>query len=140
MAKARAGKSKRETHGHPDPELSKADIKSLEEEWLASRVKGDIEFSDRLIDDGYQGTTSQGLVQSKANFIHEISRSAASHSVAHCLENETRVYGEIAISTGLITMQDLERTHSFRYLRIFRNTGGHWRLIASQSTRTANAV
>jgi hypothetical protein len=140
MAKARAGQSKRETHDHPDPELSQANIKSLEEEWLASRVKGDIEFSDRLIDDEYQGTTSQGLMQSKANFIREISRSAMSHTVAHCLENEIRVYGEIAISTGLITMQGLVRTHSFRYLRVFRNTGGHWRLIASQSTPAANAV
>jgi hypothetical protein len=140
MAKARAGKSKRETYGHPDPELSQANIKSLEEEWMASRLKGDLEFSERLIDDEYQGTTSHGLMQSKANFIQEISRSAASHSLARCTENEIRVYGEIAISTGLITMQGLERTHSFRYLRIFRNTDDSWRLIASQSTRTANAV
>jgi hypothetical protein len=140
MAKARADRSKRLTPNQPDPKLSRANIKALEEEWMACRLKGDIAFSEQLIDDEYQGTTSHGLTQSKADFLQEIARSAESHSLARSMEYEIRVYGEIAISSGLITMQGLERTHSFRYLRIFRNHGDNWRLIASQSTRTANTL
>jgi len=114
-------------------------LTAIEDDWIKSRLKSDMEFSDRLIDEAYQGTTSDGLLQSKAEFMQAIARSAPLHSDARQDERRIQIFGELAVSTGVATMQSQNRSRSFRYIRIFRNKEGSWRLIASQSTRVLEA-
>jgi len=123
----------------PDPQLSRAKLGTLEDEWMIARVRGDMKFSDRLIDESYQGITSDGLLHSKSDFMQSIAKWAPFHVSAERRESNIQIHGDVAISTGLVTMHGKERASSFRYLRVFRNAEGKWRLIASQSTRFREA-
>ena len=100
----------------------------------ASDAQGDLEFSDRLIDDSDRGVSSNGLPQSKPEFMHAIARSATSHSGAEHAERNVQIHGGMAISSSIATVHSQESAHSFRYMRIFLNAEGAWRLVASQST------
>jgi len=135
MANSRSNKPKLEKSSGPDPKLGRSKLSTLEDEWMISRVQGDVGFSDRLIDESYQGITSDGLLHSKADFMQSIAEGAPFHVSAERRESNIQIHGDLAISTGLVTMHGKERTSSFRYLRVYRTVEGKWRLIASQSTR-----
>lgn len=139
MAKMR---TRTQSGGSPKPgdmEQTRTHLAALEDEWLESRAKGNLEISEQLIDDSYQGATSNGHLQTKAEFLLAISRVASSQSRAEHTERSIQIQGVVAVSTGLACIYSGARSHSFRYLRVFRNADGRWRLIASQSTRIQGA-
>lgn len=92
--------------------------------------------TQRLLDDAYQGTTSDGVPQTKMDFVHtlELTAPIAAMATEH-VERSIRLYNDIAISTGCAILRSSRRQHSFRYLRVYHQQAGEWRLIASQSTR-----
>src|SRR5215472_9341460 len=116
-----------------DPKQMGAQVAAIEDEWLKSRSEGDLGISEQLIDDSYRGITSDGRPQTKGEFLQAIARSASSQSRAEHIERNIQVYGLVAISAGLVSVSSSVQSHSFRYLRIFRNIDGKWRLITSQS-------
>jgi hypothetical protein len=139
MAKTRNRSRNMPTINNGDAEQTLKYLAAIEDEWLDSRLAGNLEISEQLIDDSYQGITSNGYSQTKADFLHAISRSASSQSRAEHTERNIQIQGFVAISTGLVSLYSGARSHSFRYLRVFRNMDGRWRLIASQSTRVREA-
>jgi hypothetical protein len=139
MAKTRNRNQSAVSPNTGDTERTRTQLAAIEDEWLKSRVEGNPETSEQLIDDSYQGITSDGHLQTKAEFLKAISRSASSHSRAEQAERNIRIQDVLAISTGLASIHSETRSHSFRYLRVFRNADGRWRLIASQSTRIREA-
>jgi hypothetical protein len=110
-------------------------LSRVEDEWLAARLRGETESTERLLDDAYQGATSDGLPQTKADFVRAIETSGTAATDSNQTERSIRVYGTVAVSSGVATLRSPDRANSFRYLRVFRKSGGEWRLIASQSTR-----
>jgi len=122
-----------------DTEQIRTELADIEDGWLKSRIEGNLEISEQLIDDSYAGTTSKGLPQTKGEFLQAIIQSASPQSHAEQAERNIRIHGALAISTGLVSVSSGARSHSFRYLRVFRNTDGKWRLITSQSTRVVEA-
>jgi hypothetical protein len=125
--------------GFDDMEQTRTELAAIEDEWLKSRVEGKLEISEQLIDDSYAGITSKGLPQTKGEFLQAIARSASPKAHPEHGERNIRIHGALAISTGLASVSSGARSHAFRYLRVFRNTDGKWRLIASQSTRVGEA-
>jgi hypothetical protein len=137
MAKTR---SRNPNTGLPnDTAQIRTELAIIEDEWLKSRVAGDLEISEQLIDDSYAGVTSKGLPQTKSEFLQAVVRAASPNSHAEHAERNIRIHGTLAISTGIALVSTAERSHAFRYLRVFRNTDGKWHLIASQSTRVGEA-
>jgi|SRR5215472_3476042 hypothetical protein len=116
-------------------ELNKTLLSSIEDQWLAARLRGETESTERLLDANYLGTTSDGVLQTKADFIQRIAQSRVSFTQGEHTERYIRFYGDIAVSVGVATLRAPDRSHSFRYLRVFQKNEGSWRLIASQSTR-----
>jgi lysylphosphatidylglycerol synthetase-like protein (DUF2156 family) len=47
-------------------------LSKTEDNWLDARVRGETSFSGELLDDAYQGATSDGVLQTKADFIQSI--------------------------------------------------------------------
>jgi hypothetical protein len=139
MAKTRNRNQNIGAFNRGDIEQMRTQLAAIEDEWLKSRAEGNLEISEQLIDDSYEGITSNGSPQTKAEFLQAISRLADPQSRAEHAERNIRVHGALALSTGLASVYAAERSHSFRYLRVFRNTDGKWRLIASQSTRVREA-
>jgi Domain of unknown function (DUF4440) len=139
MSMAKTRNRNRNSDGFDDTEQIRTELAAIEDEWLKSRVEGNLEISEQLIDDSYTGVTSKGLPQTKGEFLQAIARSASPKAHPEHAERNIRVHGALAISTGIASVSSGARSHAFRYLRVFRNTGGSWHLIASQSTRVGEA-
>lgn len=137
MAKAR--NRNRSIDGFDDAEKIRTELAAIEDEWLRSRVEGNLQISEQLIDDSYAGITSKGAPQTKGEFLQAIALSASPNAHPEHAERNIRIYGALAISTGIASVSSGPRSHAFRYLRVFRNTDGSWHLIASQSTRVGEA-
>jgi hypothetical protein len=78
-----------------DTEQIRTQLAVIEDEWLKSRLEGNLEFSEQLIDDSYQGITSNGCPQTKAEFLEAISRSACSQSHGGCFDFRVNVSSSI---------------------------------------------
>jgi hypothetical protein len=136
MAKARIPKH---GYGRTDEEiqLDRKLLSRTEEEWMASRLRGEAETTERLLDENYRGTASDGRSQTKDDFVRAVASSQDAAISADHAERNIQIYGDIAVSTGIVELKSSDRVHSFRYLRVFRKTENEWRLLASQSTRLA---
>jgi hypothetical protein len=117
-----------------DSEYEKTLLRQIEDEWLGARLRGEIEATQRLLDDSYEGTTSSGVVQTKTEFIKSLQLSRMLFTDAEHTVRNIRVHGNLAISTGTATLRSADRENTFRYIRVFLKNGGEWHLIASQAT------
>jgi hypothetical protein len=135
MPLGRSRKQRREETSRDTTANDEALLTALEDEWLASRLRGDTDVTERLIDERYQGHTSDGLVQTKADFLSAVQSSGLRYTESEQNERTVRVLGDAAVSTGVIKLRSPERSHSFRYLRVFSKSEGQWRIVASQATR-----
>jgi len=75
MPLGRSRKQRREETSRDTTANDEALLTALEDEWLASRLRGDTDVTERLIDERYQGHTSDGLVQTKADFLSAVQSS-----------------------------------------------------------------
>jgi hypothetical protein len=139
MAKSTSRNPKLPPPAMGNSEVTQAEVLTLEDEWMGSRLSGESDASDQLLDDDYKGATSDGLSQSKSDFLVDIAIFSRRNVAADQSQRHIRVFGEIAVSSGLATVHSPNREHTFRYLRVFRKAGGKWRLIAAQSTRVREA-
>jgi hypothetical protein len=112
----------------------RAALRKIEDDWMASRLRGDAEPSKKLLDESYVGATSRGAAQTRAAFLKSIEAGPGQFTGHIHSERKIAFRGDVAISTGVATLSSHSRLHSFRYLRVFLRTGGEWSLIASQST------
>jgi len=123
--------------GVNDPQSALDLLMRIEDEWMAQRLRGESDMTERLLTDDFQGGTSDGLVQSKTDFVRFIRSGFGKHESANHEHRHVVLHGEAAISTGIVALKSGNREHRFRYLRVFVNNHGEWRLIASQSARFA---
>jgi hypothetical protein len=135
MPLGRSRKQRREEAPRDTGTNDEALLTALEDEWLASRLRGETEVTERLIDERYQGHTSDGVAQTKADFLSAIQSAGSRYTESEQSERTLRVLGDAAVSTGIIKLRSPERSHSFRYLRVFCKSEGAWRIVASQATR-----
>jgi hypothetical protein len=139
MVKRRTGKQGSEQIPAEDRELHRTLLWKIEDDWLTARLRGETESTERLLDETYQGGTSDGLAQTKADFVRSVKSSRAFYTDGSQTGRSIQLHGDTAVSTGLATLQTENQRYAFRYLRVFRRSEGEWRLIASQSAglRTA---
>ncbi len=112
-----------------------AALHGLEDEWLKERARGDATLSERLLDDDYRGSNSDGVIHSKTDFLNTIRSAANDSAEGEHSDQEIQIIGDVALSRGVATIRNAGRAHSFRYLRVFVRHHDQWRLLASQSTR-----
>jgi hypothetical protein len=121
--------------GAADAQTAQDSLIKIEDNWMAERLRGDSDTTERLLADNFQGGTSDGLVQSKADFLQFIRDGRGIHESAQHMHRHIELRGQTAISTGVVALKSGNREHRFRYLRVFVNDDNVWRLIASQSAR-----
>jgi hypothetical protein len=134
MAKARSA-TRGSGRTDDEIELDRSLLLRTEEEWMASRLRGEAGLTESLLDEKYRGTTSDGRSQTKEEFVRAVASSPAAGTRADHTERTIQIYGDFGLSTGVVELNFPERVHAFRYLRVFRKTDGEWRLLVSQSTR-----
>ena len=134
MSKARARKPVSDSSQVASLSSENARLWKLEDDWMNDRLRADAASSESLVDEEYQGATSHGHPQTKADFIKAtLSRSGVFAEQTQS-ERAIKYWGDMAISTGMATLRGSRRQHGYRYLRVFLKKDGEWRLVASQST------
>jgi len=135
----RSRKSDVERASEEAREHNRERLAALEDEWLSARLRLDVDAAAQLVDESYEGGTSDGAVHTKADFLSAIGASSGRFDEAAHSDRRIRIDGDVALSSGVARFQAGDRRHAFRYLRVYRLINDEWRLVASQSTRVANA-
>jgi hypothetical protein len=115
-------------------ELVERQLRQLEDEWMAARIRNEAQSTEALLDDNYHGGTSSGIPQTKEDFVKTVSASRKIFDDFEYTERVIKIHGHTAVSTGVLRLWSPAKQHSFRYLRAYLKRANKWRLIASQST------
>jgi hypothetical protein len=113
---------------------------------LAAMMKGDGEALARLMSDQLRFVHSDGRVESKADYVKNLMAGDTEYADARTSELETtQVSPDVVVVIGVQEMRKrLGAAWSdvkLRYLAVWRNENGVWRMIAWQSARpSGNSV
>ena len=122
--------SKMGQHGKTEDEIMK-----LEDQWVQSRATKDPTSTKELLADDFLGANPDGQAQSKQQFIESVTAGTFATGHPTFSERKVRVYGDIAISTGLVSGAGPNGTDNIRYMRVFVKRNNKWQVVATQATR-----
>jgi len=116
------------------------ELRSLENQWQEALTRRDVAMLDRLMSDDYVLTTVGGEVVNKARVLAEVKSAHATADVRNT-EVAVRVYGDVAIVTGLVLISgkfnDKDVSTRSRYIKVYVKRQGQWRVVAAQATLIA---
>jgi ketosteroid isomerase-like protein len=116
------------------------ELRSLESQWQEALTRRDVAMLDRLMADDYVLTTVSGEVVNKARVLAEVKSVNATADVRNT-EVAVRVYGDVAIVTGLVLISgkfnDKDVSTRSRYIKVYVKRERQWRVVAAQATLIA---
>lgn len=114
------------------------EIMKVEDEWIKTRATKDPASTMRLLAEDFTGSNPDGQAQTKQQFVDTVKAGnfASGHPVYS--ERKVQVYGDTAVSTGLVTGGGPNGTDNIRYMRVYVKRNGHWQIVAIQATRVAS--
>ena len=116
------------------------ELRSLENQWQEALTRRDVAMLDRLMSDDYVLTTVGGEVVNKARVLAGVKSAHATADVRNT-EVAVRVYGDVAIVTGLVLISgkfnDKDVSTRSRYIKVYVKRQGQWRVVAAQATLIA---
>ncbi len=110
-------------------------IMKLEDNWVKTRATKNPESTKSLLADDYLGSNPDGVAQNKQQFIDAVTAGNFAGGSATYSERNVRIYGDTAVSTGLITGAAPSGTDKIRYMRVYVKRNGRWHVVATQATR-----
>lgn len=114
--------------------LPEQELKALEQARSEAIKAGDMEALDRLYADDFRGVTTTGQVVDKAALMSVFKGVDRRLSFAN-EDVQARVIGKVALVSGLVTGRaGDEVVTAFRYLHVYVQEEGRWRLSTGQST------
>ena len=125
---------------------AKADEVSIEQSAMefqlarfAAMVDADTETLEKYLADDLTYTHTTGWIETKTGFLETVRSGKIDYMAMTPSEVQVRIYGDIAIMTGLSRMKGAvgDKTVSFtiRFLDVSRRIGDSWQLVAWQSAR-----
>jgi hypothetical protein len=112
---------------------------ATEDQWLADRLKGAAESTQRLLHANYFGSSPTGQPMGKTDFIELVQSGKQRGSEWRNSDRTMKLYSKTAISTGTVAVATPSHKYSYRYLRVYVNEGGQWLMIASLATEVPPA-
>jgi hypothetical protein len=107
------------------------EIMKIEDQWVQSRATKDPTTSKDLLADDYLGANPTGQAQTKQQFIDAAGTFFAGK--AEQTDRKVRIYGDTAVSTGVVT--GVVGADKVRYIRVYVKRNNKWRQVAGQGTR-----
>ncbi|MBL9211880.1 MAG: nuclear transport factor 2 family protein [Opitutaceae bacterium] len=113
---------------------------------LAAMMAGDGEALGRLMSDQLRFVHSDGRVESKTDYVKNLMAGDTAYAEAKTSELETtQVANDVVVVIGVQEMRKRLGTEwstiKLRYLAVWRNESGTWRMVAWQSARpSGNSV
>jgi ketosteroid isomerase-like protein len=93
--------------GKPSESKDVLTLKQLEQDWLESYREGDADKMGKILADDFIGRWADGSMQTKDEQLRAIRSGEEKHSANQMLECNVRLYGNIAVVTGLQTEQSV---------------------------------
>src|SRR5215471_12890935 len=109
------------------------EIMKLEDQWVQSRATKDPTVTKDLLSDDFLGATMAGQAMNKQQQIDGITAGTLFAGKAEMTDRKVRIYGDTAVSTGVVT--GVIGADKSRYIRVFVKRNNKWWLVASQGTR-----
>jgi ketosteroid isomerase-like protein len=129
--------AKRSTHGNIEQ------VQQAERQRFAAMTAQDLAALDPLLADELHYCHSNGECENKLQFLETVRSGRIRYESIDVHELQARLYGEVAIGTGYITVRGKfggqPMTLEIRYTDAHAWRAGHWQLINWQSTRLAPA-
>lgn len=98
----------------------------LDKAWTFAELKGDKKAAAELIADDYVGTTQQGALENKAQYLATLAPNA---DMVRSDDYQIRIYGSTAIMTHRGTVEGV-RNIKFRSTHIWMKRSGKWQIVA----------
>ena len=109
------------------------EIKKLEDQWVQSRAAKDPTVTRDLLADDYLGANLTGQAMNKQQTIDGITAGTLFAGKAEMTDRKIRIYGDTAVSTGVVTGN--VGGGKTRYIRVFVKRNNNWRLVSAQGIR-----
>lgn len=115
------------------------EIRQLEDGVNRAIVEGDVAFFDRVLAEDFTHTSQSGRFRTKAEWMKGRKQSESSYLSFATGQLDIRIYGDIAIVTGLSGAEwresdGREMCGQFRFLRVWVKRQGQWQAAAFQGT------
>jgi ketosteroid isomerase-like protein len=121
----------------PHPTSDGQELIRLEQEYNDAQVKRDRPTLERLWADDYLYTHSNGAVMNKAQDIADTMSGEMMWSAARVDDTHVRLYGDVGIVTGRLTMVGRSAQYASgprRFTDVFVKRKGRWQLVGGQTT------
>jgi hypothetical protein len=109
------------------------EIMKLEDQWVQSRAIKDPTVTKDLLSDDFLGANIAGRAMNKQQQIDAVTAGTLFAGKAEMTDRKLRIYGDTAVSTGVVT--GVIGADKSRYIRVFVKRNNKWRLVAAQGTR-----
>ncbi len=113
------------------------------DEWLAAMVSGDVDVLDRLIADGFTYVHSSSGLDTRDVFLDAF-RSGRRKYIQYSVDGlDVRTFPGTAVMNGLVHIRLNPRGEEMRiearFMGVWIEQGGKWRMVAWQSTKIPDA-
>lgn len=118
----------------------KREVESLEEQWRAAQLAGDLATMDKLLSDDYVGISMTGQVNTKAQQLSRVRSHSLVLTKIDLGEMKVKLVGQIAIVTVRAAVEGTSSgtpmNGTFRYTRIYQHLpAGDWKITNFEATR-----
>lgn len=107
--------------------------------WNELRLKADVQALDQLLADDWLLTHSDGRVQTKTEYLDELSSRDRTNQAIANEDVSLRSYGDAAVVTGVSVQSGVSQgkpwSGRFRFTRVWVLRDDHWIMVASHSSR-----
>ena len=122
---------------------AEADVLRADENRFEAMRKEDWNALDVALADDLTYVHSTARLESKAEHVANLRAGKPHYRGIAPRERQVRVHGGIGVVNGVSEMHverdGKEQRFTVRYLAVYKNAGGQWRMIAWQSTRVPDA-
>lgn len=103
----------------------------MDKAWTFAELKGDKKTAGAMVADDYVGTTQQGEVENKAQYLAQLAPNA---DMVRSDDYKVRIFGNTAIMTHRGTVEGV-RNIKFRSTHIWMKRAGKWLIVAHHGSQ-----
>jgi hypothetical protein len=124
------------------PQSAEDALAAVEQRRIDALLTADIHALDEIIDEQCTHIESNGTSRTKTAFLEDVAKREFSFDLFEIEENHIRIFDDTAVVAG--TYRNIVRVRGTptpmkhaRYLRVYVNRSGSWKLVAHQATEIA---